>query len=350
MHLRLLGLLLLLGTCSLPAWAQPAPAPGLDPQIRLVPLVDSVLVGERFRLALIVEHAPGRTLLLPSPPPLGPGGLPQGQPLRLGDVDVLALIDSVRVAASSERVRDSLVYEAAAFATDSALVAPFPVGFAVGGDTLRAAADSLYLPVRSVVPPEAQEIQGLAPLVEFRQNIWFWVLLVVAGLILAGMIWYVLRARRRREPVSREAPPPVRSPYEQAQERLQALETFDLDGTPDVKPFYVALTDALRAYLAARIGVSALEMTSRELLDTLARHADRRDVPEPVLRSIRSVLATADLAKFADIRPSPSEGRAALAETRAAIDQIEDARRRAEAEALRQQQAAAPASADAPAS
>src|SRR5690606_40500739 len=65
--------------------------------------------------------------------------------------------------------------------------------------------------------------------------------------------------------------------YEQAQERLQSLETFDLDGAPDVKPFYVDLTDALRAYLAARIGVSALEMTSRELLDTLARHTDRRE-------------------------------------------------------------------------
>src|SRR5690606_14094428 len=100
-------------------------------EARLYAPTDSVSLGERFWVAMAVEHG-GMAALFPEVPV----GDPEAGPLLLfGDAEVLAgrrlpprIDGDVRV--------DSVVYQAATFALDRATVGPVTVRVVVGGDTL----------------------------------------------------------------------------------------------------------------------------------------------------------------------------------------------------------------------
>ncbi|MDE5845949.1 MAG: cell wall anchor protein, partial [Muribaculaceae bacterium] len=69
------------------------------------------------------------------------------------------------------------------------------------------------------------------------------------------------------------------------------------------KEYFTQLTDILRDYLYARFGINAMEMTSRQIMQTLA---DQADVKEK--RSyVRKILDVADFVKFAKVRPLPAD-------------------------------------------
>ncbi len=61
------------------------------------------------------------------------------------------------------------------------------------------------------------------------------------------------------------------------------------------KGFYSGVTDALREYLDKRYGVSAMEMTTKEIMDGLKG----KDIPEDLLTELKELLERADYVKFA---------------------------------------------------
>ncbi len=278
---------------------------------------DSVTVGERFTLSLVAEHNFMAAPFFPAP----------------GDSlfgDLVALKREVLPARYGGTARpgtriDSVTYEVATFALDTAYVPPVPVLFAINEDTLRAASQPIFVPVISLVPPGAQDIQDLAPLAEFPAPVWPWVLLATAALLLLGAFVYGLRRKQKAPPPAVEAPPPPPArPYEEAIERLNRLETNeDLAEPAHAKLFYVILSDTLRTYLERRAGVPALESTTRELLATLQQRAHRLPLGEEVMRCAAGVLELSDLAKFAEHRPQPREGKTAIRQARAVIESVE---------------------------
>lgn len=69
------------------------------------------------------------------------------------------------------------------------------------------------------------------------------------------------------------------------------------------KEYFTQLTDILRDYLAARFGINAMEMTSRQIMQKLA---DQEDVREK-RGYVRKILDVADFVKFAKVRPLPAD-------------------------------------------
>jgi hypothetical protein len=61
------------------------------------------------------------------------------------------------------------------------------------------------------------------------------------------------------------------------------------------KGFYSGVTDALREYLDKRYGVSAMEMTTKEIMDGLKG----KDIPDELLIELKDLLERADYVKFA---------------------------------------------------
>lgn len=61
------------------------------------------------------------------------------------------------------------------------------------------------------------------------------------------------------------------------------------------KGFYSGVTDALREYIAARYGISAMEMTTNEIFDGLKG----TDVPEDMYADLKNLFERADYVKFA---------------------------------------------------
>ncbi|WP_457652508.1 hypothetical protein [Rhodocaloribacter sp.] len=279
---------------------------------------DSVTVGQRFFLTLLVDHAPTERPVFPDEAP-AEIDTTTGH-VRLGDLEILA-----RAAYATRPldggVRDSLVYEVATFALDTAFVPPIPVHFTADADTLTAASEPFFVPVISLVPADAQDIRDLAPLAEFPRPMWAWALLGAVALILAALAVYYRRTRAPEEPPPvTSAPAPPASPYREAVERLRRLETRDPE---EAKPYYVELSETLRTYLSRRLGVSAMEETTTELVHDLKRYAERGQVAESVVEEVHAVLSLADFVKFADARPPAPRGREALARARTAVQTVE---------------------------
>ena len=209
---------------------------------RLYVLADTVEAGERFEVAVAVDHAPGRQTAFPAVPPADPEAAPL---VAFGDAEafeVRRLPPAIR-----GRVRtDSAVYSVAAFAVDSAQVGPVEVRV----DTVTVATVSVWVPVRSLLegaPPH--EPAEIGPLDEFPSATPVWVALGVLGLlVLVGAGWWAVRVLR--QPKKRGGA----APYPAALARLAALDREAPETPAEVETHVVAVRAVLRAYLAGRLG------------------------------------------------------------------------------------------------
>ena len=287
--------------------------PARAQQIRAYVSADSVTVGERFFLSLVAEHNLIVEPIFPDETTI--------DSLTFGDLELIRQLGQDVYHYGGTRI-DSMTYEVATFALDTAYVPPIRIKFSADEDTFSVASIPLTVPVISLVPPDAEDIQPLAPLVEFKRVWWPWFLLAATMLLVTAMIvrYYVRRRRIAAPQQSTDTPGPEISPFEEAMERLRLLEETDLYAHPAVKPYYVELSETLRHYLSRRIDVHAMENTTRELLYDLER---RRVLADQEVRQIRGVLEISDFVKFADAHPSPDHGRGALLDTHETLCSIE---------------------------
>lgn len=305
--------------------------PLLAQDLRLHISRDTVEIGDRFFISIAADHDFAQEAYFPTIDTSDTVSAPTGLPftnarLQFGDVEVLGRELFLGRGAGGARRVDSAVYEVTTFALDSAQIAPISVRFSAGEDTFRVATAPQIITVVSLVPPETEDIRPLAPLAEFPRPIWPWFLLGLAILALLFLLHSYLRDRRNAPQEVVEAPPlPPIPPYQEAQERLRALEQMEPADPDQTKPFYIELADLLRTYLEKRVGVPALERTTRELTREMKQYARRGDVPEDIPQALNAVLSLADLVKFADMKPPSRQHERALAESRVLLDDIEEA-------------------------
>jgi hypothetical protein len=289
---------------------------------------DSVSVGDRFRLTVVIGHDGSRNALFPHD--MLPDTLKMANsPFSLGDFEILSVLNQGGRPYSTGGRIDSVVYEATTFALDSARVAGIPVGLSTEVDTLFGAGPALAVRVGSLVPEGTTELKDIMPLAEFPQSWWPWILGALALLAVGLAIWWWRRKQASPDADSggavKETPP-----YDEAVTRLIQLEAIDLSQPDSIKPFYVELTDILRTYVGRRAHVPALESTTRELLERLSQSMHGTVVPGEVIAEINEVLSHADLVKFADLKPLLEQTRAMVTETRGAIEGTESAFRKLE--------------------
>ncbi|PSL49646.1 hypothetical protein CLV51_101981 [Chitinophaga niastensis] len=177
------------------------------------------------------------------------------------------------------------VFAGASTAHDSALTLPIGIDVnTVAVDTTKA-----FKPIKAV-----QSVPW---------NIWDYWLYIVIGVVvilLAIGLWWYFRKRPKKEPVIKT---PTVTPYELAMHELQSLKEEKLWQQGDIKQYYTRLTDILRTYFEHQFGIAALEQTSEELLRNIkpvTKLNQQRD-------KLRSLLAIADLAKFAKMQPTADE-------------------------------------------
>lgn len=305
---------------SWPAAAQDASPGNTQREVQLHVLADSVAIGEQFFLAVSARHDTAETVSFPLPD--------NGEVLAFGDVEVLEAVMHERLLPDGMRV-DSSVYLVTTFALDTARVAPIPVAFTAGDDVLIVRTDSTWIPVHSFVPEDAEDIRDLAPLVGFPRSVW-WIVAGIALLLLlaAGIVWWIRRRRNRADEHETEPVPPI-PPDQEAYERLDALEKTDLSDRRNMPLFYDELSGLLRTYVARRLHVQALEMTTGE---TVARLREQ-DMPDSqTISRFRNVLVACDYVKFADGRPPAKQGKELIGTSRSIIETMEMQARAAEEE------------------
>lgn len=128
---------------------------------------------------------------------------------------------------------------------------------------------------------------------------WLWILVILA---IAAAIYFGRKYRKTGKFITLpEKPQP--KPWTVALDRLEKLKAKNLWENGMEKEYFTELTDILREYLYKRFGINAMEMTTNQIMRTLADQADVRDKRDYV----RRILAIADFVKFAKVRPLPAD-------------------------------------------
>ena len=92
---------------------------------------------------------------------------------------------------------------------------------------------------------------------------------------------------------------------------LRKLDTYRGDrlwAPEKQKAFYSGVTDALREYIVSRYGISAMEMTTKEIFEDLKG----TDVPQDLFSELQSLFERADYVKFAKYVASDEENASAV--------------------------------------
>lgn len=163
-------------------------------------------------------------------------------------------------------------------------------------DPVKVKADDEISPMTGVADPEDPSIFDSLPDWLYY---WWWLYLIIITLVVVG-IWLFRRYKTEGHILPEK---PVTPPYELAIQRLKRLKARKLWETGKEKEFYTILTDILRTYLDGRFGISAMEMTSREIMEHLLENPSLRESRQ----KMRQILDMADFVKFAMVRPLPDD-------------------------------------------
>ena len=140
--------------------------------------------------------------------------------------------------------------------------------------------------------------------VTFRELLpWIAGSLALAALI-SLIVWLIIRYRRRHNPEYIKKDPP----HIIALRKLDKFRGNRMWAPEKQKAFYSGITDALREYMAARYGISAMEMTTSEIFKDMKQ----TDAPEDLLAEMKDLFERADFVKFAKYVASDDDNAAAL--------------------------------------
>lgn len=186
--------------------------------------------------------------------------------------------------------------------------------FEPGDHWLRLGDDSLMLTVRDVVDVDttSEQIRDIADIESVPLTFWDvarWVVLALVLLLIAALVWYIIRRLRRREPLIQLPQTPPLPSHEVALNALEALRRKQLWQQGAIKEYHTELTDIVRQYLEARCSITSTEMTSDQTLEAFAAWKQRTGDTDSQQSEqlLESLLRTADMVKFAKSEPLPYE-------------------------------------------
>jgi hypothetical protein len=145
--------------------------------------------------------------------------------------------------------------------------------------------------------PVANDIRDIKPPIEIPNGwAWLWWLLAILAVIVAAiLIWRWWQSRK----LNVVLPPPIPA-HVRAKQKLE--EALALISQP--KPFVIAVSDAVRAYLEERFQFRAPEWTTEEFLRELG---ETDLLAGEQKESLGGFLESCDLVKFAKYEPRETE-------------------------------------------
>lgn len=251
---------------------------------------DSVLIGDHVRYGFNTAFKEGSSVAVVADKPQEP-------------LEVLSQmrIDTLGISDSMVRVKGSMIVTS--FDSGSFVLPAFAVRITSPdgkSDTLLFGDDTLNV---TTVPVDTAsfEINPLKRQIGYpvsAKDVFMWVACGIAVVLAVALIVFAVRRRRLR---------PFKVPGEPA--HITALRRLDsYRGAKFWEPsrqklFYTGVTDAVREYINARYGISAMEMTTNEIFEALRPVSLDGELTE----ELRSLFERADFVKFAKYVASEQE-------------------------------------------
>jgi hypothetical protein len=160
----------------------------------------------------------------------------------------------------------------------------------------------LYLKVHTMEVDTSQAIKAIKPPLRapltFRE-ILPWLLIAISAALIVFLTIYIIRKRKKKQPLFRIRPKIILPPHVVAMNGLESLKSKKLWQAGKVKDYYTELTDIVRIYIEDRFNVQAVEMTTDEILEGLKNS----NVGQESINKLDRTLVLADLVKFAKEKP-----------------------------------------------
>lgn len=294
---------------------------GLRAEVIVNARVDSTAITQGSRVGMhveIIKDEPGHVVGLPA---VYDEGNPQSQ---LPDgVEVRGIrADSSAVKGSA---RTTVNYHLVLQAFDPKIAHLPRIGYVTAsGDTVYG--NDLSLKVNPVELDSLKDINPLAGEASIRGRwtdwvpgflyYYWWLFILVLIVLAAGITLWLLYRKNGKKLLPARKPTP---PYDWAMQQLDRLQEARLTEKGRVKEYYTHLVDILRKYLQGRFGINAMEMTSRQILDTVrANEATRLTGVQ-----LKKLLEIADFVKFAKVNPEPDDNVKAFRVARQFVEDTE---------------------------
>lgn len=274
--------------------------------------VDSVSIGDRFVYSIEVDKDLVQSVLFPS---FTGAGSEAYELIEDMPVDTLSR--------EGRRLKIRKSYRLAAFEEGIHNVVPQVmyadkniVDTLYGSDTLSLLVTTFQIDSTSHAPFDIKPQKNLPFKFGEISGYVKWTVIVLIILLLLLYVLKRILAHFGKNITDIFKPAPPLPPHVEAQMALEKLRQQRLWQEGEHKLYYSTLTDIIRAYIAGRYGVGAMEMTSDEIIDAMRGV----ELPQKSAMDLSDILREADLVKFAKAVPEADENEAAF---RAAWDFVE---------------------------
>ena len=166
--------------------------------------------------------------------------------------------------------------------------------------------EPITIKVESLVAEEAGDIRDIKPPVEPPQDIKFYIIMGIIALVVliaAALGFYFWKRRRAGKSILPKRQEPPRPAHQVALEQLEKLVNSDLLQTGKIKEYFIQLSDIVRHYIEGRFFISAIEMTTTQLLENMKTE----QLDKEYIEMMYTFLNECDLVKFAKYIPEQNE-------------------------------------------
>lgn len=267
-----------------------------------------ITIGDLIKYSIIVTHGEKVTVELPE---LG---------ANLGAFEIRDYQDLAPAARAGEIIQQR-EYLISTYDIGNYEIPPVSVRYTLPNDTTRyeLTTEKIAIVVESVKPSQAGDIRDIKPPLLIPRDWKRIVRFAVAGLLIIVIavlvFWYVRRLRQGKSLLATREKP-KRPSHEIALEELEQLLQWQLLEKGEVKAFYSRISEIIRRYIEGRYFISALEMTTGQLID--AMHLAEIEA-EPI-RMVEDFLMACDLVKFAKYIPTPAENQQVIDQAYAIVN------------------------------
>jgi len=219
------------------------------------------------------------------------------------------------------KIVEKVEYTISTFETGEFEIPPLTIRYAVPGDTTRREikTEKIKIFVESLKPSEAGDIKDIKGPVDLKRDLrgLIYILSAAVAAVLIGLfVFYYIKKRKSGEGLIPKKIEPPRPAHEVAYEELEKLKNSDLLERGLIKEFYIELSDIIRRYIEGRYFITAMELTTTELIEKLqTANLDQFDID-----LIGEFLDLCDLVKFAKYIPSDEENGKALEQAYQIVD------------------------------
>lgn len=272
------------------------PFRGMSQQVRVILEPDSLVIGQRAKLTIEVDVAPGTTIVHPN---LND---------TLGNkIEIIALgkSDTMLIGNNLSRIRQEVLVTA--WEPGFIAIPPLPFGFITAADTIIIDSEPVLWQVGGIEVAQDATPFDIKPIFKMPLTlgeilIWAIPLLLITALVIGIIYWYIKKRKKKQISENIWEMPDIPA-HIAAISSLESLKTKRLWQSGKVKLYHSDLTFILRMYLEKRFGIIALEMTTSEIMKALAELIKEEDLTGP----LRNILELADLVKFAKFEPLPKQ-------------------------------------------